>query len=198
MLIPLTDRLQDRHGPRHVPAADLRLLRACGSRACPFPAPALGALATLLLPLHGGELHVGRQHPLDARRRVLVLARPGAHGPLLRHAARGRSTPAAVVRGTGCSVALIGMSHGYTLLWAGLCSLVELIATRGWWRRVGALVGRARPRHPADGASGSSRCSATRRGPRPTTTSGSSRTWQRGAAADPLAARGRRGRAPRC
>ena len=37
-------------------------------------------------------------------------------------------------------VALIGLAHGYTLLWAGFTSLAELVALRGWWRRVGTLV----------------------------------------------------------
>ena len=32
------------------------------------------------------------------------------------------------------------MTHGYTLLWAGLFSTWELVTTRDWWRRVGALT----------------------------------------------------------
>jgi len=40
----------------------------------------------------------------------------------------------------GLLVALIGLAHGYTLLWAGFTSLAELVALRGWWRRVGTLV----------------------------------------------------------
>src|SRR5262249_11326774 len=31
-------------------------------------------------------------------------------------------------------------SHGYTLIWSGVTSLAELLATRGWLRRLGALV----------------------------------------------------------
>src|SRR6185295_1775009 len=40
----------------------------------------------------------------------------------------------------GLLVFLVGFAHGYTLLWAGFTSLAELIALRGWWRRVGTLV----------------------------------------------------------
>ena len=41
-----------------------------------------------------------------------------------------------------CAVlmALIVLSHGYAVLWAGLSSMVELIATRAWWRRLGVLA----------------------------------------------------------
>src|SRR5206468_4911434 len=40
----------------------------------------------------------------------------------------------------GLLVALVGLAHGYTLLWAGFTSLAELVALRGWWRRVGTLA----------------------------------------------------------
>jgi hypothetical protein len=40
----------------------------------------------------------------------------------------------------GALIALIGLSHGYTLLWAGFTSLMELVSTRTWWRRVGTLI----------------------------------------------------------
>jgi hypothetical protein len=40
----------------------------------------------------------------------------------------------------GLWVAIIGVTHGYTLLWAGLFSTWELVTTRDWWRRVGALT----------------------------------------------------------
>jgi len=40
----------------------------------------------------------------------------------------------------GVLEALVGLSHGYTLLWAGMGSLGELIAVRGWWSRVRTLV----------------------------------------------------------
>jgi hypothetical protein len=40
----------------------------------------------------------------------------------------------------GLLVAIIGMTHGYTLLWAGLFSTWELVTVRDWWRRVGALT----------------------------------------------------------
>ena len=43
--------------------------------------------------------------------------------------------------GNGVLVAVIGLCHGYPLLWAGLVSLLELVTTRGWWRRVLTLVG---------------------------------------------------------
>ena len=40
----------------------------------------------------------------------------------------------------GLLVAIVGMAHGYTLLWCGLFSTWELVTLRGWWRRVGALT----------------------------------------------------------
>ena len=40
----------------------------------------------------------------------------------------------------GLLEACVGLSHGYTLLWAGAGSLGELIAIHGWWRRVGTLA----------------------------------------------------------
>jgi hypothetical protein len=40
----------------------------------------------------------------------------------------------------GLLVAIIGMTHGYALLWAGLFSTWELVTVKDWWRRVGALT----------------------------------------------------------
>jgi hypothetical protein len=105
----------------------------------PFPAPALAALATLPFlfmeanSMWGGNipstlagefafslgfaftvLFMGICHRVVERRRGYVWA--------------------------GLWVAIIGVTHGYTLLWAGLFSTWELVTTRDWWRRVGALT----------------------------------------------------------
>jgi tetratricopeptide (TPR) repeat protein len=40
----------------------------------------------------------------------------------------------------GVLVAVMGLCHGYTLIWAGLVSLLELVTTHGWWRRLRTLA----------------------------------------------------------
>jgi hypothetical protein len=105
----------------------------------PFPGPALGALATLPFLFMEANSMWGGNIPstlagefafsLGLALAVLFL------GTLRRtiETGRGRAWNALLV-------ALIGFAHGYTLIWAGFTSLVELIALRGWWRRVGTLV----------------------------------------------------------
>jgi len=104
-----------------------------------FPGPALGALSTLFFLFMTANSMWGGNIPstlageftfsiglalavlfLGALRRAIDTGRCYAWNALL--------------------VALIGLSHGYTLLWAGVSSLAELVVLRGWWRRVGALT----------------------------------------------------------
>jgi 6-pyruvoyl-tetrahydropterin synthase related domain len=111
----------------------LRLMRV------PFPGPALGALATLCFLFMEANSMWGANIPstlagefafslgvalailfIGSLRRAIDTRRGYAWNALL--------------------VMLIGLAHGYTLLWAGVTSLTELIATRGWWRRVGGLI----------------------------------------------------------
>ena len=112
----------------------LRLMRT------PFPGPALGALATLCFlfmeanTMWGGNIPstLAGEFSLSLGLSLTLLF----FGALHRATETGRG-----VAWTGMLEALIGLSHGYTLLWAGFGSLVELIASRGWWRRVGVLFG---------------------------------------------------------
>ena len=105
----------------------------------PFPGPALGALTPLCFLFMEANSMWGGNIPstlagefafsIGLALAVLFLGAlrwSVAHG-------RGRAW-------CGLLEAVVGMSHGYTLLWAGLGSLGELIAIRGWWRRVGTLV----------------------------------------------------------
>jgi hypothetical protein len=117
------------------PAAylSLRLARV------PFPGPALGALATLCFLFMEANSAWGGNIPstlageftfsLGLALAVLFV------GSLRRTVVTGRGGLL-----NGALIALIGLTHGYTLLWAGFTSLVELVALRGWWRRVGILV----------------------------------------------------------
>jgi hypothetical protein len=111
----------------------LRLLRA------PFPGPAIGSLATLCFTfmeansMWGGNIPstLAGEFSLSLGLSLTVLF----FGTIHRVAETGRG-----VVWSGLLEALIGLSHGYTLLWAGFSSLLELVATRGWWRRVAALA----------------------------------------------------------
>lgn len=112
-------------------------LRLLGS---PFPGPAVGALATLCFTfmeansMWGGNIPstLAGEFSLSLGLSLTVLF----FGTIHRATATGRG-----VVWNGLLEALIGLSHGYTLLWAGFGSLVELVATRGWWRRVAVLAG---------------------------------------------------------
>jgi hypothetical protein len=111
----------------------LRLMRV------PFPGPALGALASLCFIFMEANSMWGANIPstlagefafsLGMALAILFL------GTLRRSIDTGRG-----YAWNALLVAAIGLAHGYTLLWAGFTSLTELIATRGWWRRVGGLV----------------------------------------------------------
>ena len=106
----------------------------------PFPGPALASLATLPFIFMEANSMWGGNIPS-------TLAGEFAFGlglalSLLFFGAFRRTVETGRGRAwVGVLVALIGLSHGYTLLWIGFTSLVELLSTRGWWRRVGALVG---------------------------------------------------------
>lgn len=105
----------------------------------PFPGPALGAVATLCFlfmeanSMWGGNIPstLAGEFALSFGLALTVLF----FGALRRAVETGRG-----VVWTGLLEAAIGLSHGYTLLWAGFGSLLELVATRRWWRRLGALV----------------------------------------------------------
>jgi len=105
----------------------------------PFPGPALGALASLCFlfmeanSMWGGNIPstLAGEFALSFGLALTVLF----FGALRRAVETGRG-----VAWTGLLEAAIGLSHGYTLLWAGFGSLLELVATRGWWRRLGILV----------------------------------------------------------
>lgn len=104
----------------------------------PFPVPALAALATLPFLFMEANSMWGGNIPstlagefafsLGFALAVLFL------GVLRRAIDAGRGYGWA-----GLLVAVIGMMHGYALLWAGLFSTFELVTLRGWWRRVGGL-----------------------------------------------------------
>jgi hypothetical protein len=106
----------------------------------PFPGPAIGSMATLCFTfmeansMWGGNIPstLAGEFSLSLGLSLTVLF----FGTLHHTAETGRG-----VAWNGLLEALIGLSHGYTLLWAGFSSLVELIATRNWWRRFGVLVG---------------------------------------------------------
>lgn len=105
----------------------------------PFPGPALGALATLcFLFMEANSMWGGNIPSTLAGEFTFSLGLALAVlfvGSLRRTVRTGRGRLV-----NGVLVALIGLAHGYTLLWAGFTSLVELVALRGWWRRVGILV----------------------------------------------------------
>jgi hypothetical protein len=105
----------------------------------PFPGPALGALATLCFlfmeanSMWGGNIPstLAGEFTFSAGL-ALVLVFLGA---LRRTVESGRGRVA-----NGVLEAVVGLCHGYALLWGGLVSLLELLATRAWWRRLRTLV----------------------------------------------------------
>jgi hypothetical protein len=104
-----------------------------------FPAPALAALATLPFLFMEANSMWGGNIPSTLAGEFafsLGLALAVLFMGVLRRAIDDRRGYASA----GLLVAIIGMAHGYTLVWAGLFSTWELVTTRGWWRRVGALT----------------------------------------------------------
>ncbi|MCW5889102.1 MAG: tetratricopeptide repeat protein [bacterium] len=105
----------------------------------PFPGPALGTLGTLCFlfmeanSMWGGNIPstLAGEFALSLGLALTILF----FGTLRRTMDTGRG-----VLANGVLVGLIGLSHGYTLLWAGFGSLAELVAARGWWRRFGILT----------------------------------------------------------
>jgi hypothetical protein len=112
----------------------LRLLRV------PFPGPAIGSMATLCFTfmeansMWGGNIPstLAGEFSLSLGLSLTVLFFGALH-----HSAETRRG----VAWTGLLEGLVGLSHGYTLLWAGFGSLVELVATHHWWKRFAVVVG---------------------------------------------------------
>ncbi len=105
----------------------------------PFPGPALGAISTLFFIFMEANSMWGGNIPSTLAGEftfsiglALAVLFVGALRKTMR-TGRGRMANAVLV-------ALIGLFHGYPLIWAGLVSLMELVTTRGWWRRIGTLV----------------------------------------------------------
>ncbi len=104
-----------------------------------FPVPALAALATLPFlfmeanSMWGGNIPstLAGEFAFSLGLSLAVLLMGILHRAIERR--RGYAW-------AGLAVAIVGMMHGYTLLWAGLYSTWELVTARGWWRRVGALT----------------------------------------------------------
>src|SRR5438477_571882 len=107
--------------------------------AVPFPGPALAALGTLpFIFMEANSMWGGNIPSTLAGEFAFSLGTALAVlfvGTLRRTVDTGRGRA-----WNGLLVALVGLAHGYTLLWAGFTSLAELVALRGWWRRVGTLV----------------------------------------------------------
>jgi hypothetical protein len=112
---------------------------AAALAAVPFPVPALCALATLpFLFMEANSMWGGNIPSTLAGEFAFSMGFALAvlfMGVLRRVVDRRRGYAWA-----GLLVAVVGMTHGYALLWAGLFSTWELVTTRGWWRRVGALT----------------------------------------------------------
>jgi len=105
----------------------------------PFPGPALGALGTLCFLFMEANSMWGGNIPSTLAGEftfsvglalVLVFL-----GTLRRTMETGRGIVA-----NGVLEAVVGLCHGYALLWGGLVSLLELLTTRAWWRRLRTLV----------------------------------------------------------
>lgn len=119
-----------------LPVASYLALRFAGVG---FPGPALGAFAPLPFlfmqdnSMWGGNIPstLAGEFSLSFGLALAVLFL----GTMRYTMATGRGAVA-----NGVLVGLIGLSHGYTLLWGGLSSLVELITVSGWWRRVRTLI----------------------------------------------------------
>jgi tetratricopeptide (TPR) repeat protein len=119
-----------------LPAAAYGGLRFLGVA---FPGPALGALASLCFlfmeanSMWGGNIPsmLAGEFAFSQGLALAVLFVGTIHHTM--ETGRGRI-------GNAVLVAVMGLCHGYALLWSGLVSLLGLVATRGWWRRFGTLV----------------------------------------------------------
>ncbi len=105
----------------------------------PFPGPALAALGVLpFIFMEANSMWGGNIPSTLAGELAFSLGTALAVlfvGALRRTVDTGRGRA-----WTGLLVALVGLAHGYTLIWAGFTSLAELVTLRGWWRRVGTLA----------------------------------------------------------
>lgn len=111
----------------------LRLLRV------PFPGPALGALASLCFLFMEANSMWGGNIPSTLAGEFSFSIGLSLAILFVGTLRRTMETRRGAV-GNGVLVALMGLCHGYALIWAGLVSLLELVTTRGWWRRLGTLV----------------------------------------------------------
>ena len=158
-----------RHRPRHVPACRSARTSGCGCsarRSRPGPRRARDAVFTFMEAntMWGGNIPstLAGEFSLSLGLR----SRCSSSGP---STAPPRGPRLRVDRALG---ALIGVSHGYTLLWAGFARLMELVTSRGWWRRVARAHRDPRPRDPADGVLALPAARLRGHGPRRTRTSG--------------------------
>ncbi len=138
-ILPLTVafKLATAMGSVLLPVCAYLGLRLAGT---PFPGPVFGAMGSLFFLFMTANSMWGGNIPstlagefsfsLGLALTILFL------GSLRRTMVSGRGWA-----WNGLLVALIGLSHGYTLLWAGFSSLWELVTTRDWWRRAWTLVG---------------------------------------------------------
>jgi tetratricopeptide (TPR) repeat protein len=138
LLVPfqIAFKLATQVGTFLLPICSYFSLRLAG---VPFPGPALGALTPLcFLFMEANSMWGGNIPSTLAGEFALVLGLSLTIlfvGSIQRAMKTGRGT-----LWNGILVALIGLSHGYTLIWAGPVSLLELVSTRNWLRRVGTLI----------------------------------------------------------
>jgi hypothetical protein len=119
-----------------LPVCAYACLRLAG---VPFPGPALGALTPMFFifmeanSMWGGNIPstLAGEFSLSLGLALTILF----FGSLQRAIDTGRGKS-----WNGLLVSMIGLSHGYTLLWAWPTSALQLVSTRQWWRRVWTLV----------------------------------------------------------
>jgi Flp pilus assembly protein TadD len=119
-----------------LPVCAYACLRLLGT---PFPGPALAALSTLCFQfMEANSMWGGNLPSMLAGEFTFSLGFALSLvfvGSFRRSVETGRGWPL-----NAALVAVIGLFHGYPLLWGGLVSLLQLFTTRGWWRRVGLLL----------------------------------------------------------
>jgi hypothetical protein len=134
--LPVAFKLVCLFGTFMLPAAvylSLRLFRV------PFPGPALGTLASLCFLFMEANSLWGGNIPSTLAGEFTFSFSLALSVLFLGALRRAVETERGLVA-NGLLVAGIGLSHGYTLLWSGLSSLMELVATRRWWTRFGVLA----------------------------------------------------------